>query len=177
MALLKTLVGLSLIATTFAAQAAPSSILDGIVLNQTELKTYVDKKSEVCHFNYTAPNIAKMSGDCYGVPADRVTLIGDGDGKIVYADIEYPQDFGSQTFDRFNQSLRKKYGQPRHSQIPFVGNRYVRWQKPDIVVTLIEDHMSFKGNITYYTKALWNNIQREQQESKQKAAKQIDDML
>ena len=46
-----------------------------------------------------------------------------------------------------------------------------------MVVTLVEDHMSFKGNITYYTKALWNNIQREQQESKQKAAKQIDDML
>ena len=57
MALLKTLVGLSLIATTFAAQAAPSSILDGIVLNQTELKTYVDKKSEVCHFNLSLIHI------------------------------------------------------------------------------------------------------------------------
>lgn len=163
--------------TSLAAQATPAPILDGIVLSETHLKSYVDNKSKVCHFNWTYEHVAETSGSCYGLPANKVTLMQDPDGKVIYVDIGYEKAFNGETFNKFNQSLRKKYGQARVSNIPFVGNRYVRWEKFGMVVTLDEPHMGFDGTLSYYTKAFWDHLQRSRQETKQKAAKQIDDML
>lgn len=56
-------------------------------------------------------------------------------------------------FDRIYEYLAAKYPLVQ-KQLPAVGNRYVRFQKGDIVIELEARHMSFTMNLSYLTDEL-----------------------
>lgn len=73
-------------------------------------------------------------------------------------------------FDRTYQNLAGKYRLVR-KEVPFVGNKYVRFQQGDTVIELDAPHMSFEMTVNYMTSGLDKQIEqsmRHEAEQKQK---------
>ncbi len=77
---------------------------------------------------------------------------------------------GKSDFDRVYQNLAGKYRLVR-KDIPFVGNKFARFQQGDIVIDLEAPHMGFEMTVAYLTTAFLKQIEtgvRQERAQKQK---------
>lgn len=73
-------------------------------------------------------------------------------------------------FERVYQNLASKY-RLVHKDIPFVGDKYARFQQGDIVIGLEASHMSFEMTVLYKTTAFEKQVEagiRQESAKKQK---------
>ena len=79
--------------------------------------------------------------------------------------------FDGGDFKMLDEALQEKYGAPEERRVPFVGDRYVRWNRGGLVIELSEPHMATVGPLTYMNADLWKRIQSEQK-SEDEASRQ-----
>lgn len=97
--------------------------------------------------------------------------------RIATVSILYQKDFNNEVFTKYFKSLKKKYGEPVSSSIPFVGNKKVRWEQGDLVISIDEPHLDPNGQVVYFTKRMDALMQEQEQQKAQSERNSIDSML
>lgn len=100
---------------------------------------------------------------CLGFPESyQVKLFPDAGGRIGGALVIFRKTFESKDFKMLDVALQEKYGAPEARQVPFVGDRYARWNRGGLVIELSEPHMATVGTLAYIKADLWKRLQSEQ---------------
>jgi hypothetical protein len=71
-----------------------------------------------------------------------------------------------EAFDRTSERLVAKYKLVRKA-VPFVGDKYARFEKGDAVIELSAPHLSFAMTVTYMTRSFEQNFKRVSQQDAQ----------
>ncbi len=148
----KTLILFILLLSTSKIYANPSPL--GIELNKSNLddvkKTYRILRSTQ---NATQGYYNNFL-DTQNIPMDTLSEVDviSNDNKIVEGVL---LELNKNQFDEIYKMLSDKY-KVLSSQLPFVGNKYVKLQDGDCYITIEAPHMSFKMSVAYITKNLEN---------------------
>lgn len=160
--------------------AASTSILGGVELDVTPLQEYVQKIKASCSGIEAKGLVAMIPAHCYKLPGNYIILLADPKDpkqRIATVSILYQKDFNNEVFTKYFKSLKKKYGEPVSSSIPFVGNKKVRWEQGDLVILIDEPHLDPNGQVVYFTKRMDALMKEQEQQKAQSERNSIDSML
>ena len=148
-----------LIATGAVASAQDLPVFGDIYLSKTPMKQIGDNlrakgcAMELKDSTYNGQVVGvqlEIGPTCLGFPSSyTVALLPDTENTMGAAIVVFPKSFEDTEFKRIYSGLKEKYGKPAIEKLPFVGNKYVRWNKPSLVIELKEDHMSNIGTLSY----------------------------
>lgn len=165
-----------------AVMAADRPVFGNIYLGKTPVKEAVESLAEKgCQLSVkTATANGRKTGkyiavgpECLGFPKSfQVSLMPDGDAFAV-AMILYQKSFDDHDFKQLNQMLREKYGRPASSQIPFVGDKHVRWNAGGMVIELDEKHMQHYGTLSYMRPELRQRLDAGQKKAESRAQQRM----
>lgn len=100
---------------------------------------------------YSRGAMLKAPGDKLGIEnLEEVLFIFDDKEVLAAVQMRLHKGAMDANFDTVYQRLAAKY-KPVTKQIPFVGNKYVRFRQGHVVIDLESPHMSFTMTVTYMT--------------------------
>ena len=154
---------------------APASMagLDYVKANNIE-QILADKN---CSFN-SVTDMITTDANCYNLPNLQSVTFGflNDTNKLYGVDVKYTKDMDN-AFNKYLSALKKKYGKPSKSRIPFVGNKHVEWRTKHLVVVLDEPHMSFEGIITYWDKQTYQSNLQHDKDTQKKNEQDLNDLI
>lgn len=102
-----------------------------------------------------------------GVKGDYVIFTRDGKATAITIDID------KERFNAIHEMLTKKYKVSK-KDIPFVGNKFVRYKNGDDVIELNAPHLSFKMNLLYAEKEFMDTyLKRKSEENNKKSSDEL----
>lgn len=94
---------------------------------------------------YSSGPMFTTDGDSYGIEGlNGVTYVFDGDNRLAAVFME----MSNHRFESVLNALSGKY-KASAKQIPFVGDKYVRFKTQDAEIAINSPHMSFDMNVSY----------------------------
>ena len=163
---------------TSTAFAADNVVLGNIAIGQStqdEVEQILADKN--CSFN-SVTDMITTDANCYNLPNLQSVTFGflNDTNKLYGVDVKYTKDMDN-AFNKYLSALKKKYGKPSKSRIPFVGNKHVEWRTKNLVVVLDEPHMSFEGIITYWDKQTYQSNLQHDKDTQKKNEQDLNDLI
>ena len=162
--------------------AGDNKVLNEIVIGQTPVADYLQSiKKRGCRYQKTT--WAGMSGysiapGCYNLPAVKNIYVVNAVNKYVtFVEITYQKSFGGQAFNSYLNALKKNYGRPVKSSIPYVGNKSAEFKSGNLSIVMEEPHMGWEGSIMFLPTQIWEEAQKESLQKQANNQKELESLL
>jgi len=156
-----------------SSPVAPFGFALGSATRQSVLETLKGKTT------VTADGTNRYSGGpMYTAPGGNLgiedlveaTFIFDSNDRLVSVVLTFPKGGLDRNFGRLYEHLNNKY-RLAQKKVPFVGDKYARYEEGPSIIELTSRHLGFSIEITYMTTGFeqaYNRITREQAAAKKK---------